>query len=295
MPILSLLDFFTQSQCFVCSQDAAAGMHAVLNCVFVGIAYVAPFYFKASHARNHPSTIKFRMASTAATCLVAWTPLYWQLQKVMFITDKGKSAMHSTVMSMNASVQGSCKCHSTSRTAAAMSQLPHRTLHTYQHCCNCVNSFTVLQNGSAPQLLLSLLGLRRKGLLQAVIQPALLTASLFAGPLLQLLLSATSDAGSIVSLQIVRNLAMAPVTEEFCFRACMAPLFLLQVGKPDQIILLIAIDLSGSSDAGLLLVIKHWQLSRRTHVDVHCAGLQHEADSLLDTHHVWSCTRPSLA
>ncbi len=87
----------------------------------------------------------------------------------------------------------------------------------------------VLQTESAHQLLFSLLGLRRTGLLQAVIQPTLLTASLFTGPLLQRALSGRSDADSMAPLQILRNLVMAPVTEEFCFRACMAPLFLLQV------------------------------------------------------------------
>ncbi|DBA79350.1 TPA: hypothetical protein ACH3X2_000001 [Trebouxia sp. C0005] len=141
-------------------------MHAVLNCMCIGIAYVVPFYARAGHERNHPSTIKFRMVSTATTCLVAWVPLYWQLQ---------------------------------SKTAFA-----HK-------------------------LLFSLLGLRKTGLLQAVIQPTLLTASLFAGPLLQRALSGRSDADSMAPLQILRNLVIAPVTEEFCFRACMAPLFLLQV------------------------------------------------------------------
>jgi len=87
----------------------------------------------------------------------------------------------------------------------------------------------VLQTAFAHKFLFSLLGLRKAGLLQAVIQPTLLTASLFAGPLLQRALSGRSDADSMAPLQILRNLVMAPVTEEFCFRACMAPLFLLQV------------------------------------------------------------------
>jgi len=86
-----------------------------------------------------------------------------------------------------------------------------------------------MQTDFAHKLLFSLLGLRKTGLLQAVIQPTLLTASLFAGPLLQRVLSGRADADSMAPLQILRNLVMAPVTEEFCFRACMAPLFLLQV------------------------------------------------------------------
>ena len=53
--------------------------YAIYKCVGVGVAYVAPFYFRDSHARNHPSTIKFRMASTVATSLLAWLPLYHQI------------------------------------------------------------------------------------------------------------------------------------------------------------------------------------------------------------------------
>lgn len=150
-------------------------MHAALDCLCIGIAYVAPFYLKRNHARSHPSTIKFRMASTAATCLVAWMPLCWQLQK---------------------------------------------------------------KATSAHGLLLPLLGLRSKGLLQAVIQPLLLTASLFMGPLLQTALSGRPDGDSIVQLQTLRNLVMAPITEEFCFRACMAPLFLLQGYSKKQTVFL---------------------------------------------------------
>ena len=87
----------------------------------------------------------------------------------------------------------------------------------------------MLQATSAHDLLLPLLGLRRKGLLQAVIQPLLLTASLFMGPLLQSVVSGRPDGDNSVPLQTLRNLLMAPITEEFCFRACMAPLFSLQV------------------------------------------------------------------
>lgn len=50
--------------------------HALLKCVAIGVAYVAPFYCRGSHARDHPSTIKSRMASTVATSLLAWLPLY---------------------------------------------------------------------------------------------------------------------------------------------------------------------------------------------------------------------------
>ena len=53
--------------------------YVVYKCVAIGVAYVAPFYFRDSHARNHPSTIKFRMASTIATSLLAWLPLYHEV------------------------------------------------------------------------------------------------------------------------------------------------------------------------------------------------------------------------
>ena len=99
----------------------------------------------------------------------------------------------------------------------------------YKHKQYMSRIYTVLQATSAHGLLLPLLGLRSKGLLQAVIQPLLLTASLFMGPLLQSVLSGRPDGDSIMPLQTLRNLVMAPITEEFCFRACMAPLFLLQV------------------------------------------------------------------
>ena len=82
---------------------------------------------------------------------------------------------------------------------------------------------------SFKDLLLPLLGLRAEGLLQAIVKPTLLTASLFAGPLLQLLLTGKTQQQAAVPLQTLRNLFIAPFTEEFCFRACMSPLFLLQV------------------------------------------------------------------
>lgn len=61
--------------------------HAVLKCVAIGVAYVAPFYCRGSHARDYPSTIMFRMTSTVATSLLAWLPLYHQVyNKVQLLT-----------------------------------------------------------------------------------------------------------------------------------------------------------------------------------------------------------------
>lgn len=88
-----------------------------------------------------------------------------------------------------------------------------------------------LQAASPTDLLLPLLGLRAEGLLQAIVKPTLLTASLFAGPLLQLLLTGKAQREAAAPLQTLRNLLVAPVTEEFCFRACMSPLLLLQVNS----------------------------------------------------------------
>lgn len=56
----------------------------------------------------------------------------------------------------------------------------------------------------------------------------MLTAALFTGPLLQMLLAGAADREATSTLQTLRNLIVAPITEEFCFRACMSPLLLLQ-------------------------------------------------------------------
>lgn len=65
--------------------------HALLQCVAIGVAYVAPFYCRGSHARDHSSTIKFRMASTVATSLLAWLPLYHQVYNKVEPAHKGAS------------------------------------------------------------------------------------------------------------------------------------------------------------------------------------------------------------
>lgn len=87
--------------------------------------------------------------------------------------------------------------------------------------------------GKSP-LLLHLLGLRWHGMLAAVLRPAALTACLFTGPILQSWLSQTHHESCQSGLQTLRNLIVAPLTEEFCFRACMAPLFLLEVQSLTQ-------------------------------------------------------------
>ena len=107
---------------------------------------------------------------------------------------------------------------------------------------------------------LQLLGLRPAGLLPALAAPLALTACLFAGPLLLLawparpsyaretLLSLPrlqarppcalhplpQSHSSLITIhiagaQVLRNVLVAPLTEEFVFRACMAPMLLARV------------------------------------------------------------------
>jgi hypothetical protein len=79
---------------------------------------------------------------------------------------------------------------------------------------------------------------RRTGLLPAATLPLLLTAALFAGPLLHkllLLLAAGKGKGPsmptpwALTVHAWRDYLVAPAAEEWCFRACMVPLMWLQV------------------------------------------------------------------
>jgi len=83
--------------------------------------------------------------------------------------------------------------------------------------------------------LASAVGLRTEGLWSATTWPLTLTAVLFLGPICALV---TSDAGlyyllhpvyvrrGFSDLLVWRNLAVAPLSEEFTFRACMLPVLL---------------------------------------------------------------------
>eukprot|EP00884_Botryococcus_braunii_P014319 jgi/Botrbrau1/22889/Bobra.0065s0042.1 len=84
-----------------------------------------------------------------------------------------------------------------------------------------------------------LLGLQREGCLQAVAIPVAVTALLFAGPLWLTLGETTSRAVPSFShaclwpftgwsAVALRRFIVAPLAEEFVFRACLAPLVLLQ-------------------------------------------------------------------
>lgn len=186
---------------------------AIIKCFAIGAAYVAPFYLRGHQVRNHPSTIKYRMASTVATSLLAWVPLYHQVHKV------SHSFRHTFRHPCLQAASRTCCVELPAYVRQISSTfVPQRTV--------------VLQTASPKGLLLALLGVKAEGLLQAVIKSTLLTASLFAGPLLQLSLPDRTRREAVDPLQALRNLLVAPFTEEFCFRACMAPLFLLQVCTP---------------------------------------------------------------
>ncbi|KAK9814649.1 hypothetical protein WJX72_009245 [[Myrmecia] bisecta] len=79
---------------------------------------------------------------------------------------------------------------------------------------------------------LRVLGLRWEGSLAASVVPLLLTALLFLGPLAQWALDGPhSKDGHYQSprwLLAARNYVVGPITEEFVFRACMAPFLVLQ-------------------------------------------------------------------
>jgi hypothetical protein len=49
----------------------------------------------------------------------------------------------------------------------------------------------------------------------------------------------------VVLAQILRDILMGPLTEEFAFRSCMAPLLLLQVTQPVQAIYIADIETGG--------------------------------------------------
>ncbi|BDA49207.1 CAAX prenyl protease 2 [Coccomyxa sp. Obi] len=81
-------------------------------------------------------------------------------------------------------------------------------------------------------VLLRLLGLRWNGLGAAATLPVLLTAALFLGPLT--IWAWDLHHGELASrpgrpaIQVLRDIFVGPLTEEFAFRSCMAPLLLLE-------------------------------------------------------------------
>ena len=98
----------------------------------------------------------------------------------------------------------------------------------------------LLQPGAAPAPALSLLeqlGASPRCYSSALVSsgPILLTAALFLGPLVTLALECASGRGALPgnlagqsSLRLVRAVVVAPLSEEWVFRACMAPLWRAQ-------------------------------------------------------------------
>lgn len=82
--------------------------------------------------------------------------------------------------------------------------------------------------------ILELMGIRSAGLLPAFVLPLLLTAVLFIGPLSMQVLNGEVTAyvqpsywlENIQNILWIRNHIIAPLSEEFTFRACMMPLLL---------------------------------------------------------------------
>ncbi|XP_030372792.1 CAAX prenyl protease 2 [Scaptodrosophila lebanonensis] len=94
----------------------------------------------------------------------------------------------------------------------------------------CFSSPELLEREHFPKLL----GFRWLGLWQAIVIPYLLTALLFLGPIfvnmqtesIRIYFDWNYWSGSFSSVVWLRNHVMAPLSEEFVFRACMMPLIL---------------------------------------------------------------------
>lgn len=96
----------------------------------------------------------------------------------------------------------------------------------------------ILENVS----LFDALGFRIKGLLTAFVLPLILTAILFLGPLSQQAFNGVfktieNPLQNFTNVLWLRNHIVAPLSEEFTFRACMLPL-LLQTFKPSTAVLI---------------------------------------------------------
>lgn len=88
-------------------------------------------------------------------------------------------------------------------------------------------------NDPDPTTLLPLLGIRKSGLVPAIVNTIGLTGTLFAGPILQSIIELLSGNNTAIEnllteengkLLAFRAYVMAPVTEELVFRACLVPL-----------------------------------------------------------------------
>lgn len=103
----------------------------------------------------------------------------------------------------------------------------------------------LLANKSTNITIWEIMGFRTKGILVAVLIPLLLTATLFLGPICaivmngvwKLYLNGNFWVDCFQNILWIRNQIVAPLSEEFTFRACMMPL-LLQSYRPTTAVLL---------------------------------------------------------
>ena len=51
-------------------------MHALLACLLIVCAYVAPFYLQKKLSRSHTNTILSRSIAAVLICAFAWLPLF---------------------------------------------------------------------------------------------------------------------------------------------------------------------------------------------------------------------------
>lgn len=74
---------------------------ALLECVLISTAYVAPFYLQTRLSRSHTTVILTRFVSTALACAVAWLPLFFDLFRLK--VDIETSQSHHTKIGLIAS------------------------------------------------------------------------------------------------------------------------------------------------------------------------------------------------
>eukprot|EP00198_Chlamydomonas_reinhardtii_P000823 XP_001690158.1 predicted protein [Chlamydomonas reinhardtii] len=169
--------------------QSARGL-AVLACVANALSYVGLLYvWRGNLPRDHPTTIKRRIISTTLACSVAWLPVYFWATRVKPM--------------------------------------------------------------AAPIPVHGLLGLRLEGLGRAIVDSLYLCITLFIGPLVYFVYTidledpnesnppGLEQPGALGKLaarvrrlvgdwRLWRNLVAAPLTEEWVFRACMAPLLVME-------------------------------------------------------------------
>ena len=160
-----------------------------IACTYVGSLYLWPNVKKLP--RDHPKVIKRRFASLAGTCAVAWVPLWRALRESSGVITAGVPSSSSSSSSASSSSS------------------------TFFHLLRVLG--------------MDVAGSPVTGAVTSTAATLGLTAALFLGPLIALALDGEliprfATAARLDSIQKVRNLVVAPASEEFAFRACMCPL-----------------------------------------------------------------------